>query len=366
MSLEFEMGTQALVIDPGHKASRNGVTFRNVEPGTWEVTAKALSDGVVRSLIATKKGTSAIELKPLAAEDKGVITTESKHAGIYDAKHFRDDISVKGIKRLSDKVVRVTEPWYSINCDRTEQPPHYNVIPFGCVAKSEVERSEITYGVQRNEAGNIALIRVNFIEKTRKEEAKEKLVLKVKPKKIASKQERSITTILLIICIIGAGLFAYNKYYNTFIYNGLVAKLNTGDAITQSEAEFIQTNFASEALPLFRNATANLIKSTTDLKQKLALEVQQYAGTGIVMVTLPGSAPIVVNEYVDLNSYISQQNNCAALIAQWDQFAKTQDQWRYIMDGKSARYTRDQETFFIPMPLLPTFQAVYPPQNLTQ
>lgn len=367
MSLEFEMGTKALVIDPGCKASRNGATLKNVAPGTWVAKAKILSDGVIRSLIAYKKGTTGIDLQPLLAADKGVIITESKQAGIYDAKHFRDDLAVKGLKRLSEKVVRVTEPWYSFNCDRTEDPPHYNIIPFGCVAKSDVERNELTYGAQRNDMGDVVLIRINFIEKTRKEAPKEKLISNIQPKKITSKQERVLTIGILILCIIGISLFSFNKFYHTFIYNGIIESLNRGEVLSKNKAEFIQTHFATEASSLFRNATANLINATTDKKEKLALEAQQYRGTGIVMVTMPGnSSATVVNEYSDLNSYLTQQESTKPIIAQWDNFYLTQEQWRYIAEGKSARYTKSQETFYVPLPLLPNFQAIYPPKNIVR
>jgi len=65
------------------------------------------------------------------------VGVDSGQAGVFDAKYYNDDDSIKGLERLYDRTpINVAEPWYSMCCDRTLHKDQAGVIPFGAVSSS--------------------------------------------------------------------------------------------------------------------------------------------------------------------------------------------------------------------------------------
>jgi hypothetical protein len=65
------------------------------------------------------------------------VGVDSGQAGIFDAKHFKDDESVKGCERTGNEhPICEDEPFYSICCDRTLSDIGAGVIPYGVVSSS--------------------------------------------------------------------------------------------------------------------------------------------------------------------------------------------------------------------------------------
>jgi hypothetical protein len=67
-------------------------------------------------------------------ETETSVSSESMQIGFFDSIFYRNNESVEGLDRISNKIISEDEPWYSFCCDRSLSKEKWGVIPYGCVA----------------------------------------------------------------------------------------------------------------------------------------------------------------------------------------------------------------------------------------
>ena len=90
------------------------------------------------------------------------IGVDSGQAGIFDDGFFKDDESVKGLKRLYNKSICEEIPWYSICCDRTLHKGLAGVIPYGAISSSGYGDGRYDYYVRKNAYGDVIAVMIDF------------------------------------------------------------------------------------------------------------------------------------------------------------------------------------------------------------
>lgn len=104
--------------------------------GEWVASAETENCGVwgerVVNLVAEYNGFFVGGLTPTTHQ----ICVDSGQAGIFDFRSYKNDNSVKDVKRVHDEIICENEPWYSICCDRTLSKKQWGVIPNGVISSS--------------------------------------------------------------------------------------------------------------------------------------------------------------------------------------------------------------------------------------
>lgn len=98
-------------------------------------------------------------------EIKEEIGVDSGQAGVFDAKFYKDDKSVKGVERIGNHApICADEPWYSICCDRTLSDQSWGTIPYGAVSSSGFGDGGYTGYKYLNSKGEVVGIKIVFID----------------------------------------------------------------------------------------------------------------------------------------------------------------------------------------------------------
>jgi len=108
--------------------------MENIQTGTWEASViKEAGRIMVLHAVYRKIIFSGLGKKMKFKQVPVTIGVDSGQAGIFDAKHYRDDLVVEP-KMICD--IYPEEPWYSMCCKKTNSKNNAGIVPFGCVSGS--------------------------------------------------------------------------------------------------------------------------------------------------------------------------------------------------------------------------------------
>lgn len=159
---EFELKTEvAIVSDPCYVIGTwCQITLNNVKKGLWSAYVLLTDKRVAQLLAFAGNALNNVQWQAVPGE----VGVDSGQAGIFDARHYREDAIVKDVTRIGPSIICPDEPWYSVCCDRTNNTEHCaGVIPEGCVASSGYGDGSYDCFVGKDEKGRITAIKIDFI-----------------------------------------------------------------------------------------------------------------------------------------------------------------------------------------------------------
>jgi hypothetical protein len=164
---------------------------------------------------------------------------------------------------------------------------------------------------------------------------------------------------VIFVCAI---VFSYGVYqhYTTFSYNNIIRRINGMQTIPIEDLVRVSKEYPEEAPNVMRAAMANLIQNTSDPKEKLALQVQQYWEETIYIVSQPDGTDMVIAQDMTPEIYKEQISRSAQIVSRWDKYAPDAPFWRAVKDKRVLRFSRGAQGFSIPYPLLGDFEKLYP------
>jgi len=164
---------------------------------------------------------------------------------------------------------------------------------------------------------------------------------------------------VIFVCAI---VFTYGVYqhYTTFSYNNIIRRINGMQTIPMEDLVRVAKEYPEETPNVMRAAMANLIQNTSDPKEKLALQVQQYWEETIYIVSQPDGTELVVAQEMSPEIYKEQIARASQIVSRWDKYAPDAAFWRTVKDKRVLRFSRGAQGFSIPYPLLGDFERLYP------
>jgi len=156
----------ARVSDPCYKKDTwcNGTL--KVKNGTWMTNIVMFDEGDwgdrVGYLIVRHKDYSVNEDSCGLEGVDFEVGVDSGQVGVFDDSFFKDDESVKGLKRMDDRIICEDEPFYSMCCDRTLHDGQAGVIPYGAISSSGYGDGRYDCHIKKNKKGEVIAIIVDF------------------------------------------------------------------------------------------------------------------------------------------------------------------------------------------------------------
>jgi hypothetical protein len=168
--------------------------------------------------------------------------------------------------------------------------------------------------------------------------------------------------IILAVIFVCAIVFSYGVYqhYTTFSYNNIIRRINAQQVIPIEDLRRVAKEYPQEAPNVMRAAMANLIQSTADPKEKLALQVQQYWEDTIYIISQPDGTEVIIHQDMSPEVYVEHQSRASQIVARWEKYAPDSAFWRAVKDKRVLRFSRGAQAFSIPYPLLNEFERLYP------
>ena len=142
----FRLNSGLLVVtDPSHLDVKNGIVF-NSKKGLWNCFVESedrFSNKFINKLIIKSDSIDESEYAlamamligktDLFEQTDSTIKAESGQIGVFDTIYYRNNDSLEGCERISEKIVCEDDLWYSFCCDRSLSKNKWGVIPFGCL-----------------------------------------------------------------------------------------------------------------------------------------------------------------------------------------------------------------------------------------
>jgi hypothetical protein len=168
--------------------------------------------------------------------------------------------------------------------------------------------------------------------------------------------------VILGVIFVCAVVFSYGVYqhYTTFSYNNIIRRINAQQVIPIDDLRRVAKEYPQEAPNVMRAAMANLIQSTADPKEKLALQVQQYWEETIFIISQPDGTEVIIHQDMSPEVYLEHQSRTGQIVSRWDKYAPDAAFWRAVKDKRVLRFSRGSQAFSIPYPLLGEFERLYP------
>lgn len=168
--------------------------------------------------------------------------------------------------------------------------------------------------------------------------------------------------IIFAVIFVCAIVFSYGVYqhYTTFSYNNIIRRLNAQQIIPIEDLKRVANEYPQEAPNVMRAAMANLIQSTADPKEKLALQVQQYWEDTIYIISQPDGTEVIIHQNMSPDVYMEHQSRASQIVSRWEKYAPDSAFWRAVKDKRVLRFSRGAQAFSIPYPLLNEFERLYP------
>jgi hypothetical protein len=106
-----------------------------------------------------------ISMSPRWVEEPFDVGVDSGQAGVFDAAHFRDNLVVMGVERISKEApICPEEPWYSICCDRTiGSPCGAGVVPHGAVSSSGFGDGSYRCWTAKDRDGQVVAVKISYL-----------------------------------------------------------------------------------------------------------------------------------------------------------------------------------------------------------
>ena len=133
----------------------------NVKNGVWDAFIEYGAEDRVAILRVNHSSVSNTNFKWLPVE--GEIGVDSGQAGVFDAKYYKIDDSVKGVERIHDEILCEDEPFYSMCCDRSLSAIQGGTIPYGAISSSGYGDGGYEAFISKDKNGKIIAICIEFI-----------------------------------------------------------------------------------------------------------------------------------------------------------------------------------------------------------